>query len=242
MRSRLSFLLILLLASPCYGAVQYDNYAELGSTTTGDFNFDITPVGTARGVLVYVITNVEGDEITSVTADGTSMTEVTDSPTLNTAGEDGGAHCFFLGSSIPAGTLTIAVTTSGSTTTKYAGAVTLTASQDTSVVDTNNLISNNTATTSVTLSLGSVSSFCMIGFWTGLNAPGNYAPLTGWTSRNETDFGNQCGGIYTYDTVDTADVTAGYSNSGGDDVALHAIAVRENAAAGGSAAQVILVN
>lgn len=236
MRKLLSLILLLLACSPAYGAVAFDNYAS-SSETTGDISFDITPVGTARGLIVYVLTNAEGDEITSVTADGVSMTEVADSPALNTTGEDGGSHCFFLGSSIPAGTLTIAVTTSGTSTTKIAGAVTLTADQDTSVVDTDLLISTAVSNPSVTLSLSGISCFAMIGAWSGL---GNLSmsPLTNWTQRLEHDYGNQNALIYTYDIVGTTDVLAGYT-AGSDDTALHAIAIRENAAPGGaSAAQI----
>ena len=240
MLKRLSLLALLLLATPAYGAVAFDAYTS-SSSGTGDISFDHVPVGTARGLIVYVITNAEGDEITTVTADGTDVPEVTDSPALNTTGEDGGSHCFFLGSGIPAGTLTIAVTTSGTATTKIAGAITLTADQDTSVVDTGSLVSNSTSTTSLTLSLGSVASFCAIGSWAGLNSPGNATPKSSWTERMEIDYGNQIGLIYTYDTVDATDVLAGYDNSGGDDTALHAIAIRENAAAGGTAPQGIVV-
>lgn len=211
-------------------AIALDNYAS-SSAGTGDITFDITPVGTARGLIVYVLTNVEGDEITSVTADGVNVPEATDSPVLNTTGEDGGAHCFFLGSGIPSGTLTIVVTTSGTSTTKIAGAITLTASNDTSVVDTNLLISNSQANPSVVLSLGGVECFCAFGAWTGI---GNLtAPFTNWTERLDHDFGNQGGVIGTYNITGTTDVTAGFT-AGADDVALHAIAIRENAGGGGT--------
>lgn len=241
MLKRLSPLLLLLIANPAYGAVAFDAYTS-STAGTGDISFDHTPVGTARGLIVYVITDNQGDEITSVTADGTAVPEVTDSPQLNTTGEDGGSHCFFLGSSIPTGTLTIAVTTSGTATTKIAGAVTLTANQDTSVVDTNGLVSDGILDPSVTLSLGGVSSFAMVGAWHGTESAAKIAPLSGWTQRLEHDYGTTFGIIYTYDTVGTTDVTAGVDSTETDDVALHGIAVRENAAGGATATQVILVS
>lgn len=231
MRKIKAFLaLFIILAFPLnlYADVAFDNYAS-SAAGTGDISFDITPVGTARAVIVFVLTNVEGDEITSATADGTAMTECTDSPALNTAGEDGGAHCFFLGSSVPTGTLTIAVTTSGTTTTKIAGAVTLTASADVEVVDTNFVVSNSDDNPAVTLSLASRTSFAMIGAWSGIGT--GTAPFTNWTERLDHDFGNQTGTIKTYDIVSTTDVSAGYT-AGADDVAMHAIAVSETAGGG----------
>lgn len=241
MRSRLSLLLFLLLATPAYGAIAFDAVTT-NAQTTGDLSFSHTPVGTPRGVLVYVVTNAVGsDEVVGITYGGTAMTETASSPVVNSTGELGASHCFFLGSSVPAGAQTVAVDV-GAGTVSIAACVTVTAANDTSVVTTGSVLSNNTATTTTTLLLGGVSSFCMTGFWTGLNAVTNFAPLTGWTERIENDFTSQCAGIYTYDTVGTTDVSAGYTNSGGDDAALHNIAIRENAVVGGSAAQVILVS
>ena len=210
-------------------SVAFDAFTA-SSAGTGDISFTHTPVGSPRAVIVYVLTNVEGDEITSVSYGGVAMTQTTDSPTLNTAGEDGGSHCFFLGSSIPTGAQTVAVTTSGTTTTKIAGCVTLTASNDTEVVDTASLVSNSQMNPTVTLSLGGRECFAMIGSWTGI---GNLtSPFTGWTERLDHDFGNQGGVINTYDTIGTTDVSAGFT-AGADDVALHAIAVSETAGGGG---------
>ena len=236
MRRLLSLLLLLLWASCVEGAVAFDAFTS-STGGTGDYSYSHTPVGTPRGAIVHVIVNGLAVGITGVTYGGTSMTEVAESPATNSTGELGSTHTFFLGTSVPAGMQTVAVDATLGTEVSVSGCVTLTADQDTSVVDTGVVISNNQVDPSVTLSLGGVSCFAMIGAWSGI---GNLtmAPLTGWTDRFEHDFGNQNGLIYTYDTVGTSDVTAGYT-AGGDDVALHAIAIRENAAVGGTAAQVI---
>lgn len=226
------------LSTPAFGAIAFDSFAKNEANGTGDFSISLVPVGTLKGVIVYVVTNAAGDEISSVNINGTvSLTETASSPALNTAGEDGGSHCFFVGSGIPSGTLTINVVTSGTATTKIGYAVGVTADQDTSVVTTGSVISNSVSNPSTTLSLGGVSSFVMLAAWSGI---GNLtmSPATGWTERSEFDFGNQNGLCHTYDTVGTTDVAATYTQSS-DDVAMHAIAVRENAAPGGaSAAQI----
>ena len=222
--------------SLAHAAVAFDNAATL-TTTTGDGSFDIVPVGTVRAVVVYVVVDGVNVGITAVTADGAALTETADSPTTKLTGEAGSSHCFFLGSSIPAGTLTIAIDTTLGTEVICAVAVTLTADQDTSVVDTASFTSDNDSNPSVTLGLGGISSFCMLGALSGQNNPASVTPLTNWTSRLENDFGVSNGVVYTYDTVDTTDVAAGYT-AANDDIILHAVAIRENAAAGGNAAQI----
>lgn len=238
MRLLRSLLLIglILLAPNAWAAVAFDAYTS-SAETTGDISFDHVPVGTVKGVIVHVIQNgITVAGVLGVTADGVALAEVADSPVTNTTGELGETSTWFLGSSVPSGTLTIAVDTILGTEVGIAGCTTLTADQDTSVVDTASLVSNNSTNPSVTLSLGGVSCFAMIGAWSGIGN-NTYSPFTNWTQRLEHDFGNQGGLIYTYDIVGTTDVTAGYT-AGGDDVALHAIAIRENAGAAATGAQV----
>lgn len=208
-------------------AIAYDAFTS-NAGGTGDYSFTHTPVGTPRGVIVYCIFNGAAIGITGITYGGVAMAETANSPASNLTGELGASHCFFLGSGIPTGAQTVAIDVPLGTEVSVAGCITLTAGNDTSVVTTGKFESNNQMNPSLTLSLGGVSSFCALGAWSGQGAVGNITPLTGWTDRFENDFGNQVGVVYTYDTIGTADVTAGYT-AGGDDVALHALAVRENA-------------
>src|SRR3990167_6273577 len=118
------------MAQPAYGAIAYDAASTYVLEATGDFAFDHTPVGTPRGIIVFVLVNLAGtDEITGVTYGGDAMTEVANSPVLDTSGELGGAHCFFLGTSIPTGTQSVSVTTCGTATEKDAACISLTADQ-----------------------------------------------------------------------------------------------------------------
>ena len=239
MSKLLSILCLLLWASCAEGSIAFDAFTSSGQIT-GDISFDHTPVGTPKGVLVYVIMTGASISVTSVTYGGAALTETADSPVSNVTGELGSTHCYFLGSSIPSGMQTVAVDVLLGTEVSIAGVITLTADQDTSVVDTGFVLSDTTSATTTTLALGGVSSFCATGFWSGLNQVSNYTPLTGWTERAENDYGNTGAGIYTYDTVSTVDVTAGYTPSGSDDCAMHAIAVRENAAAGGDRRAILI--
>lgn len=217
-------------------AIAFDAVSNVAAGT-GNLSWTHTPVGTPRGVLVLVVQNAlttPAEDVGTVTYGGTSMTEVALSPVEKYTGEGGVVHGFFLGASIPTGAQTVAVNIGGGGgESRRAVAITLTASQDTSIVDTSALTQDTGANPSVTLSLGGVSSFCAIAFHSGQGAVTGITPLTGWTSRLEHDFGAQVGGWYTYDTIGTADVTAGYTATT-EDAVLLAVAVRENAA-GGSA-------
>lgn len=206
-------------------AIAFDAFTS-STGGTGDYSFSHTPVGTPKGVIVYVIFNGAAIGISGVTYGGVAMAEQANSPASNLTGELGASHCFFLGASIPSGMQTVAIDVTLGTEVSVAGCVTVTAANDTSVVTTGKVESNSQANPAVTLSLGGVSSFCMLGAWDGIGTV--IAPFTDWTERFEHDFGNQLGYIATYNVIGTTDVSAGYTR-GADDVALHAIAVRESA-------------
>ncbi|MCI0564015.1 MAG: hypothetical protein MN733_36530, partial [Nitrososphaera sp.] len=193
---------------------------------TGNLSWTHLPVGTPRAVIVCIMVNGSSDEVTSVTYGGASMTEVLGSPNIKTTGEAGVEHIYFLGSNIPTGNQNVTVTVSGNAT-KIATAITLTASTDTEVVDSDGTInSDSQANPSVTLSLGGRVSFAVIAFHSGHDEVTSITPLTNWTSRLEQDFGFRTAGVYTHNTIGSSDVTAGWTQTANDAVAM-AIAVSE---------------
>lgn len=213
-------------------AVAFDAFSNSGSATAST-SWTHTPVGTPRAVIVLIPQYNGGtsisDEITTVTYGGVTMTEITGSPVLHAATEAVGCHAFFLGSSIPTGAQTVAITSTS--TDKYEGyCVTLTAAADTVVQDAKTFDDNAATAPSVTLALGGNTCFCVVGFCSGFGAVSGIAPLTGWTSRLERDFGTGTGACYTYDTIGSTDVTAGWTQTSATDAGL-AVAVTE---AGGS--------
>lgn len=211
-------------------AVAYDAFSAASGTTT--FSWTHTPVGTPRGVTVFIVQDISGvDQITGVTYGGVAMTEIALSPLLKTGGEPAVTYGYHLGSAIPTGAQTVAVTVSGGTDAKRAVCVSVTAAGDTEVQDTTTIQSNALTDPSGTLSLGAVSCFCWEAFYSGLGSAGGITPLTGWTSRDEHDFGVDMAGFYTYDTVGTADVTIGYTASS-DDCNLIGVAIKETVPAG----------
>lgn len=103
------------------------------SVSEDSFSWTHTPVGTPRGVLVFVMTYADADYITSVTYGGSALAAVTGGEAADTAGEPLRCTAFFLGSSIPTGAQTVLVTRTNNATNMYAAAATVTASSDTAV-------------------------------------------------------------------------------------------------------------
>jgi hypothetical protein len=91
-----------------------------GAGGTGNFNWTHTPVGTPKGVWVVIPQDTgQTDEVTAVTYGGVAMERViAGSPTNpifrdGVGGDDGGIYEYFLGSGIPTGAQTVAVTVNG---------------------------------------------------------------------------------------------------------------------------------
>lgn len=217
-------------------AIAFDA-AATGTKTTdgtnGTLSWTHTPVGTPRGVVVYApVQAINANfDVTGVTYGGVAMTEVAGSPNNKTTGETGQVSAWFLGSSIPTGAQSVVVSYATTATPDIAfSSLTYTADQDCSIVDVDATISSDSLENpSVTLSLGGVACACSIGFVSGQNDVSGITPLANWTSRQETDTGIKTLGVYTYDIVGSTDVTAGWTQTADDAVAI-AIAIRENAA------------
>lgn len=200
----------------------------------GNLSWTHTPVGTPRGVVVLIAGDTGADDVTGVTYGGVAMTEVTGSPNVKAAVEAGGTYVYFLGASIPTGPQTVTVTVSGGQ--HLASAVSLTASDDTEIVDTDATInSDSSANPSATLPLGARTCWCGEALFSGQNAVTGITPLSGWTSVQEVDIGTECGAVYRYNTIDSTDVTMGWTQTAEDAVSL-GVAVSEIVVGGGQPA------
>lgn len=224
-RTILSLIVLLGLSQPAQAQPGFDAISN-SAGGAGSQSWTHTPVGTPRGVWVYCGQVSQTDEITSITYGGVSMTESAGSPNLLTSGELGASYSYFLGTSIPSGAQTVAMTgTTGAV--KQCFAVSITASADTEIVDVDGTINSASVTNpSVTLSLSGRTSFAAIGFYSGGDAVTNITELAGWTNRFEGDAGNEVFGLYSYDTIGSADVAAGWTQTT-EDAAAVAIAISE---------------
>lgn len=100
----------------------------VGSQNQAAFTWTHTPVGTPRGVLVFVFTNADADYITSVTYGTEELVQLSEA--ADTAGEPGRTTLFFSGETIPTGAQTVTVNRINNATSMYAISITITAATD----------------------------------------------------------------------------------------------------------------
>ena len=200
--------------------VSYDAFA-LSAAGTSTRTWTHTPVGTPRAIVAYVVHDGTADDISGCTYNGVAMTEMTGSPNVLATGEGHVVYAYHLGTSLPTGAQTVEATAISNVGLKLGYSISLQGADDTEVVDTDTSInSTSQADPSATLALGGRTCFCSIGFASGQDAASGITPLTGWTARNEADAGTEVVACYTYDTVDSADVTAGWTQTAEDACAI----------------------
>ena len=214
-------------------AVEFDAWSNETAAASGTLTWTHTPVGNPKGIFLWVVQNVGvTDEVDSVTYGSLTMTEVAGSPLVNTTGEPGAVYGYFNGSAIPTGVQTVTVNVNGTGSFKQGGVATLVALANTETVEVDVSINGDLgANPSTTLSLNGRASWCGLAFFSGVGVVASATPLTGWTTRNETDFGAQLAGFYTYNTIGTTDVTAGWTQSADQATAI-CVAISEASAAG----------
>lgn len=199
--------------------VAFDAFTA-NANQTADHNFNHTPVGTPRAVIVWVVERAAtADHIAGITYGGDAMTEVSGSPAIIASGETGVVYCYFLGTSIPTGVQSVSVDTTA-TSNYITYCVTLTAANDCTVQDSDGTIASVQANPSVTLSLSGKTSWAGLALHSGQQTVGGITPLTNWTSRSETDRGTDQAACYTYDTIASTDVSAGWTQTSEEALAV----------------------
>lgn len=163
-------------------------------TTTSPHTFTFTPVGTPKGILVFVAHGTVSTDLINgaVTYGGVAMTRIaTNGFAQATAGEVGASYAYFLGSSIPTGAQTVSITHTGSADVKWAICASMTAAADTEVGASGKL-ENTQTSPQLALDTGGTSSLRYCILYSGTNAPGNAAVLTGMEANTigvSHDFG-----------------------------------------------------
>lgn len=178
--------------------IAFDATTEATAGTSDPMEWTHTPSGTPRGVFVGIVRNTGSgqDEVSGVTYGGVSMTRVpnstADDKADDSAGETGSSYMYFLGSSIPTGDQTVSINYTNATSTRWAACVTVTAGGDTQLAgDEYTPIEADTANPSITVTGISGASYAAAVLFSGQNAPGSVTAGTGFTKRQDHDFGNQ---------------------------------------------------
>lgn len=204
-------------------AVAFDAVSNVAAGT-GDLSWTHTPVGTPRGVKVDIVENGGTNGVSSVTYGGVAMELA--AVNAKTSGEAGTVVTYFLGRGIPTGAQTVSVSVSDAVS-KRAVATTVTAAADTCWISADISIgSDSIVNPSSTLNLLGKTCFVSLAGHSGQGAVTGTTPTTGWTSRLEHDFGAQVACWYTYNTVSTANVACGWTQTA-DDAVMVALAITE---------------
>ena len=109
--------------------------ATTGSVSEASFTWSHDPVGTPRGILIFVITMLSATQhVTSVTYDGVAVPAVSGGAAVDSTTEPGRCDAFFLGTSVPAtDPATIVVNRTNDAIEMYAVSITVTAAANTEV-------------------------------------------------------------------------------------------------------------
>jgi pectate lyase len=205
--------------------IAFDAISSDVHTTVSPLSWTHTPVSTPRGILVYlVIYSNHNDLVTAATYGGVAMARVAFNP--KATGSLVGTYAYFLGTSIPTGPQTVAVTCTGGAP-KQAVSISVTAGGDTEVQASSSAINNDSLANPVaTLGLNGVASFVSIGFNSGHDLTSEITPFANWTSQFEDSATTTLAGFYTYDIIGTADVSVGWTQTADDAVAI-AVAISQ---------------
>lgn len=183
--------------------------------------------GAASGVKGVVVAIVHGtsatDHVSACSYGGTALTRIVRH--TDTTTEPGAAELWFLGESVPQGTQTVSYTPGSTTDDIHAVCITLLATADLEVVDSDGISSGGTtADPSVTLSYSGRRSLAIAALYGGGAAPSSFTPNGNCETVHDHDLGAFYSEVIRQTTSGTADFAIG-GTSAADDVAFAALAV-----------------
>lgn len=211
-------------------AIAYDASTQASTSLgTSPFTFNHTPVGTPKGVFVFLSSaNNRLDEVTSITYGGVAMGAYR-AGTWDTTGEIRTAQVWFLGSGIPTGTQTVSIAHDGTATSKWFTCLTVTATGDTHLAGTGTgTAADDQANPSVTITGISGASYGAALLFSGLPDTTSITAGSGMTMRQQVDFGANTGHLESSTSENASgNLVMGFTATT-DDVAMVAIAIEED--------------
>lgn len=210
------------------GAVAFDAFtlSPTSYQATSPDTLAHTPVGTPRGVVVFVASGAGAtDEVTGVTYGGVAMTRV--AIATDTAVELGITYAYFLGSGIPTGTQNAVVTFDASAPNgiKVTAVYTFTGNNDLEVADFDVVQEDTASPVQVTLDPAGQSGIAVAGFWSGRADNTMSAPISGTTEDGSAPFSGTYHAVFGHTDPDTAAATIGWTTTATDDVAFVGVMV-----------------
>ena len=183
-----------------------------------------SPAG-SRGLVVWVTQPiVNTDIVTGVAANGKAMKRV--GTYVNQTSNGGRVYCYFLGSDLPTGVVSISVSRSQSTTTIHVVAEAITGGADLEVIDFSGQ-AGLIGTPRLSLRAGGRNSIGLTAMYSSIdNVLGAAAELSGQQRVQDHDFGTETSLASRRTTPGTADVTLGWNMNPGQ-IAHMAVLVGE---------------
>ena len=177
--------------------VAFDAFSEVAAVGTGTLSWTHTPVGTAKGVLVYICQILSTSDSAPVVTYGGVSVPVKLSVSQSTAEVSRVWSCF-IGTGIPTGAQTVQITFTGTISRK---AYCLTYTSDGNCAYLGSTLASTSANPSISLALAGETCAVSLGAMTGATQDFDVAPTAGWTTRDETESGDMVSLCYTYNTV-----------------------------------------
>lgn len=211
-------------------AVAFDKITDLGSfgSTPDPFTGSVTPVGTPRGVSVFIHHGGVTDFIDGVVSYGGVTLNRIDR-TVDTGGEQGVAYHYFIGAGLPTGTQTVSIAHTGAGATKYATVITYTGASDLEI-KAHGTAENNQANPAIVLDSSTDTALRVGAITSGINDVADIAPISGYTEAFELGINLGAGaGVISaiYETTPSSGSSSLGWTSAIDDVAAVAAAIGE---------------
>lgn len=207
-------------------AVAFDNWSTGVVVNDVNLAWVHVPTGTPAGVIIVAQLPLAGADVFSTVSYGGIVLPRIGQFVGKTSGEAMCTAIYGLTSGIPTGNQAAFISTV-STSIIVGYAITVTAARDTQISGCDFSINNDSiANPTSTVAVGARSSFSCIGIISGQDASANVTPSAGWTSRFKGNYGATTSALFTNDTVGTSDVTAGWTQTADDAVAI-SIAISE---------------
>lgn len=214
-----------------FSASSESHTGTTGSVSEASFQWTHTPVGTPKGVLIFLV-NLDTDQTTNptITYGGVDVPAVPGGVAVDTATELGRCATFFLGSGVPTGAQTVLVNRNNTANEIWCVCITVTAAAG---IDTEVhlpgivLLQENGTLTVQSVTDGSPGSNSMrfAGGMSGLAAPPPAG--TGSTLLQSFDTGNQVAAVVRETTAGQGARNVGLNSTTADDRAVVHLAVRE---------------
>jgi hypothetical protein len=219
-------------------AVAYDAVTETALFDVGSanpFTFTHTPVGTPKGVVLFLFTDGGATDPFdgAVSYGGVAMSAVSGGRAVDSAGEAGSTKAYFLGSSIPTGAQTVSIIhNTGVSGNLYAVCVTVTASADTEISGTPVLVEGDGTLAEQNVGTGAASALRFAGLFSGIST----IPSAGANSTSITTdpIGTRSRGVVRETTAGAGSRPVGYSSGTSDDRAVVHLSVAESGGGGGA--------